>query len=89
MNERATKAAIILLALGGSFGSKLIKEFKPDEIRKFAASAATLNEIDPAILGELVDEFSLTIETPALHAANPYSKTRLSAFRSTGAESTS
>ncbi len=66
MNERATKAAIILLALGGSFGSKLIKEFKPDEIRKFAASAATLNEIDPAILGELVDEFSSEMDKPVL-----------------------
>jgi flagellar motor switch protein FliG len=66
MNERATKAAIILLALGGSFGSKLLKEFKPDEIRQFAASAATLNEIDPAILGELVDEFSSEMDKPVL-----------------------
>jgi flagellar motor switch protein FliG len=66
MNERATKAAIILLALGGSLGSRLIKEFKPDEIRQFAASAATLDDIDPAILGELVDEFSSEMDKPAL-----------------------
>jgi flagellar motor switch protein FliG len=66
MNERASKAAIILLALGGSLGSRLIKEFEPGEIRKFANSAASLNEIDPTFLGNLVDEFSLEMSKPAL-----------------------
>ncbi len=66
MNERASKAAIILLALGGSLGSRLLKEFEPGEIRKFANSAAALNEIDPTFLGNLVDEFSFEMNKPAL-----------------------
>ena len=66
MNERANKAAIILLALGGSFGSRLLKEFDPGEIRKFATSAASLNEIDPTFLGNLVEEFSAEMNKPVL-----------------------
>src|SRR5260370_12150419 len=54
--SRASKAAIILLALGGSIGSQILKEFEPGEIRRFADSAASLNEIDPTFLGNLVDE---------------------------------
>lgn len=66
MNERASKAAIILLALGGTFGSRLLKEFEPGEIRKFAHSAAALSEIDPTFLGNLVDEFSTEMNKPVL-----------------------
>jgi flagellar motor switch protein FliG len=66
INERATKAAIILLALGGSFGSRLMKEFEADEIKQFATSAASLNEIDPVFLGKLVDEFSSEMNKPVL-----------------------
>jgi flagellar motor switch protein FliG len=66
MNERASKAAIILLALGGSFGSRLLKEFDPGEIRKFATSAASLDEIDSTFLSNLVEEFSTEMNKPVL-----------------------
>ena len=66
MNERASKAAIILLAMGGSLGSRLLKEFEPGEIRKFAHSAASLSEIDPTFLGNLVEEFSIEMNKPVL-----------------------
>jgi flagellar motor switch protein FliG len=66
MNEKATKAAIILLALGGSLGSRLMKEFEPGEIKQFASSAASLSEIDPNLLDELIDEFSSEMNKPVL-----------------------
>jgi flagellar motor switch protein FliG len=66
MNERASKAAIILLALGGSIGSRLIKEFDPDEIKQFASSAALINEVDPVFLDNLIAEFSSEMNRPVL-----------------------
>jgi flagellar motor switch protein FliG len=66
MNEKASKAAIILLALGGSFGSRLMKEFEPDEIKQFAASAASINEVDQAFLDSLIEEFSSEMDRPEL-----------------------
>lgn len=66
INERANKAAIILLALGGSIGSQILKDFEPGEIRRFANSATSLNEIDPTFLGNLVDEFSFEMSKPEL-----------------------
>jgi flagellar motor switch protein FliG len=65
MSESASKAAIILLALGGSMGSRLMKEFDPDEIKQFAASAASVHEVDPSFLDSLVDEFSSEMNRPA------------------------
>ena len=65
MNERASKAAIILLALGGSMGSRLMKEFDPNEIKQFAASAASVHEVDPSFLERLVDEFSSEMNQPS------------------------
>ncbi len=58
IDEKASKAAAILLALGGSIGSQILKDFEPSEIRKFAQMASSLDEIDPAYLINLVDEFS-------------------------------
>lgn len=66
INERANKAAIILLALGGSIGSQILKDFEPSEIRRFANSASSLNEIDSTFLGNLVDEFSMEMSKPEL-----------------------
>jgi flagellar motor switch protein FliG len=64
-NARASKAAMLLLALGGGKGSSLIKEFQADEIRSFASTAASIDRIDPALLEELIDEFSLEMSKPA------------------------
>jgi flagellar motor switch protein FliG len=66
INERARKAAIILLALGGSLGSRLMKDFAVDEIKTFAATAASLKEIDPNFLDDLVDEFADEMNKPSL-----------------------
>jgi flagellar motor switch protein FliG len=65
LNNRASKAAILLLALGGGKGSQLIKEFATDEIRAFASSAAGIGKIDPALLEDLIDEFSREMARPA------------------------
>lgn len=65
-SDRATKAAIILLALGGSQGSRLMKEFDPDEIKLFAQSAASVEEVDPLFLDMLIEEFSAEMSKPVL-----------------------
>ena len=44
----------------------LLKEFEPSEIRRFANSAASISEIDPTFLGNLVDEFSIEMSKPEL-----------------------
>jgi flagellar motor switch protein FliG len=64
-SSRATKAAIILLAMGGSLGSRLLKEFAPGEIKSFATSASAISEVDPAHLDALVGEFSREMARPA------------------------
>jgi len=56
--EQAKKASVILLALGGTLSSSLIKEFKTDEIKRFAQSATALQQIDPDYLITLVEELS-------------------------------
>lgn len=53
-----------MLALGGSLGSRLMKEFDPEQIRTFADTASSLNEIDPAFLEDLVEEFSFEMNKP-------------------------
>lgn len=65
IDDRANKAAAILLALGGSIGSQILKDFEPGEIRKFAQMASSLDEIDPAYLLNLVDEFSFEMNKSA------------------------
>jgi flagellar motor switch protein FliG len=64
INETASKAAIILLALGTSLGSKLMKEFDSAEIKRFAVSAGSIDEVDPGLLDTLIDEFSLEMRRP-------------------------
>jgi flagellar motor switch protein FliG len=52
------KAAVILLALGGSTSSTIIKSFELSEIKRFAVTAAQLDEIDTDYLVNVVDELS-------------------------------
>jgi flagellar motor switch protein FliG len=61
---QARKAAAILLALGGSMSSTLIKGFEIDEIKQFASSASDLDEIDTDFLITLVDELSEEMNKP-------------------------
>jgi flagellar motor switch protein FliG len=61
---QAKKAAVILLALGGSLSSKLVKGFEIDEIKRFATTAADLEEIDTDLLINLVDELSEEMSKP-------------------------
>jgi flagellar motor switch protein FliG len=64
LNNRASKAAILLLALGGGKSTSLIKEFATDDIRSFASSAASIDKIDPAMLEQLIEEFSNEMARP-------------------------
>ncbi len=66
INEKATKAAIILLAMGGSLGSQLMKGFESEDIKSFAATAASVTDVDPEFLNELVEEFSYEMSKPEL-----------------------
>jgi flagellar motor switch protein FliG len=61
---QAKKAAVILLALGGSLSSNLIKGFEINEIKRFASTAADLKEIDTNLLINLVDELSEEMNKP-------------------------
>lgn len=63
--NRAGKAAMLLLALGGGKGSQLIKEFATDDIRAFASTAAGIDKIDPAALESLIEEFSREMSKPS------------------------
>jgi flagellar motor switch protein FliG len=60
--EKAKKASVILLALGGSLSSNLMKEFEADELKRFADTAAELKDIEPDFLVSLVDELSEEIK---------------------------
>jgi flagellar motor switch protein FliG len=55
-NTQATKAAILLLAMGGSLGSGFIKTLATEEVKSFAQSASTVDEVDEAMLAGLVTE---------------------------------
>lgn len=65
LNNPAAKAAILLLAMGGSTGSALLKEFSPDDIRAFADTASTIDRVDPSILDDLIAEFTEEMDRPA------------------------
>ncbi len=65
VKDRATKAAIILLAMGGSLGSRVLKDMAPDAIKSFAANASAVSDVDPRMLERLVGEFSSEMEKPA------------------------
>ena len=56
--EQAKKASVLLLALGGSLSSSLMKQFEAGEIRRFADTATGLADIDSDYLVSLVDELS-------------------------------
>jgi flagellar motor switch protein FliG len=62
--DKATKAAILLLAMGGSLGSRIFKDMAPDAIKSFASSAAAVSQVDPAMLDNLVGEFSEEMARP-------------------------
>jgi flagellar motor switch protein FliG len=64
VKARATKAAIILLAMGGSLGSRVLKDMPPDAIKSFAANASSVSDVDPHLLERLVSEFSLEMQKP-------------------------
>jgi flagellar motor switch protein FliG len=64
VKDKATKAAIILLAMGGSLGSRVLKDFAPDSIKSFAANASAVSEVDPAVLDGLIGEFSEAMARP-------------------------
>lgn len=64
LNNRASKAAIILLALGEGAGSKLIKDFATDEIRAFASTASGIDKVDVNVLESLIEEFSAEMAKP-------------------------
>ncbi len=53
----ASRAAVLLLTLGGEGASKLLKHFTPDEIRALRQSAALPNPITPMELDEIVADF--------------------------------
>lgn len=61
---RASKAAMLLLALGGNKGSQLIKEFATEDIRAFASTASGIDKIDPDTLEALIEEFSNEMSKP-------------------------
>lgn len=65
VKDQATKAAIILLAMGGSLGSRVLKDMAPDAIKSFAANASAVSDIDTQMLERLVGEFSNEMEKPA------------------------
>jgi flagellar motor switch protein FliG len=56
--EQAKKASAILLALGGSLSSSIMKQFEAGEIKRFADTATRLTDIEPDYLVSLVDELS-------------------------------
>ena len=64
VQNQAKKAATILLALGGSFGSKLIKDFEISELKRFADTASEIDEIDTNALIDFVDELSTEMSRP-------------------------
>jgi flagellar motor switch protein FliG len=64
VKDRATKAAIILLAMGGSLGSRVLKDMAPEAIKSFAANASAVSDVDPHMLERLVGEFSSEMEKP-------------------------
>ena len=64
VRSQARKAATILLALGGSIGSKLFKDFEIDEIRNFAFTAGEIDQIDTNALIDFVDELSNEMNLP-------------------------
>ena len=64
IRSQARKAATILLALGGSIGSKLFKEFEIGEIRNFAFTAGEIDQIDTNALIDFVDELSTEMNLP-------------------------
>ena len=65
IDNPAAKAAILLLAMGGTTGSSLLKNFSPDDIRAFADTASTIDKVDPSILESLIAEFNEEMERPS------------------------
>jgi flagellar motor switch protein FliG len=52
------KVAILLLAMGGTLGAKILQSLDPEEVKQISKSASAIGRVDNGDLERLIDEFA-------------------------------